>query len=109
MSKVNWNGAALAQRVRKATIEAVDETTEAAAQSARSSHWWRARRGRRGLAGEIKTEAATVEDGKVVGAFGSTQRRGFHGLFHERRSPFLRPAADREFPGVSERIRKRLD
>jgi hypothetical protein len=98
----------LADIVRRAAIDAVNETVDAAAQDAQSHHGWDARRGRRGLQGQVKVEPARVENGVIKARFGSTQVRGFYGLILERRHPWLRPAADRHFPDLSKRIADKL-
>lgn len=102
-----WRGDKIVAKVEQAAREAIDETTAAAADAAQGSHWWQSRSGQ--LEDEIVNEPAKVKDGKITGRFGSTQRRGFYGLFHERKQPFLRPAADREFPKLAERIAKKVD
>lgn len=103
---VRWNGDDVVDKVAKAAAEAVDETTAAAAAAAKSSHWWRSRSGT--LERQTVTEPATVDRDDVVGKFGTTERLGFYGLILERRRPFLRPAADREFPKLAERIERKV-
>jgi len=105
-ARVTWRGPAILRAVQAATSAAIDETTEAAAQAAKASHSWANRSGQ--LEGEIENESAMRVGQETVGKFGSTQRRGFYGLFHERRSPFLRPAADLIFPRLASRIKRRL-
>ena len=111
-AKVDWRGDTLLRRIRVAATEGVNETLEAAATDARSSHEWRNRTGQ--LEEEIVTEDAHDTDANPTGSFGTTRRRGFYGLFHEEGTehefarPFLRPAADRQFPSLAQRIRRRL-
>lgn len=102
---VRWNGPLIAERIQAAAKLAIDETTREAAADARQSHWWQ-NRGEQ-LEEEIVAEAATVRGPVVSGKFGTTERRGFYGYFLERRTPFLRPAADRVFPRVAGRLRER--
>ncbi|MGH3029272.1 MAG: hypothetical protein ACRDNE_00620 [Gaiellaceae bacterium] len=107
MTVVRWQGDEIIDKVEGATPEAIDETTQAAAEAAQQSHWWTSRSGQ--LESEIRSEPAQVEGSIVIGKFGTTMHRGFYGLFLERRTPFLRPGADQEFPKLAERIRDRLD
>ena len=101
-----WRGDAILTRVLEAARKAVDDTTEAAARDAAGNHWWSGRSGQ--LEGEIGSKPAERNGDVVDGSFGATKTRGFYGLFLERRTPFLRPAADREFPRLAGRIRARL-
>jgi hypothetical protein len=108
---VDWRGDALIRRVRAAAAAGVNETLDAAAADARLTHEWVSRTGQ--LEEEIVTEHARAGR-NPHGAFGTTRRRGFYGLFHEEGTvrefarPFLRPAADRNFPTLARRIRRRL-
>lgn len=104
--KLDWRGRQVSARVRAAASQAVTETVQAAANDARSSHWWGSRSGQ--LASEIVAEPAIPVGPVIRGRFGSTQHRGFYGLILEYRNPFLRPAADRNFPDLARRIRWRL-
>lgn len=106
MEVVRWYGEQVSKAVKDATIAAIDELTAEAAEEAKESHWWRNRSDH--LEGEIKSEPAKLVDGKPQGRFGTTMKRGFYGLFLERQTPFLRPAADAVFPKLTERIRARL-
>lgn len=104
---VDWRGPQVRARVLAATKAAIDECTESAARDAAGNHWWRNRSG--DLQGNIVSEPAKIENGRLVGRFGTSLRReGFYGLFLERKTPFLRPAADREFPALARRVRVRL-
>lgn len=107
MSIVKWNGAKIIANIVNATKEAIDETTAAAAEEARSSHGYETRTGI--LEEETISEPAQVEGHRITGRFGSTQRRGFYGLFKEYEEPFLRPAADKEFPKLAGRISEKTD
>ncbi|MEQ8834275.1 MAG: hypothetical protein RIB67_07495 [Miltoncostaeaceae bacterium] len=106
---VDWRGRELVARLTSAALAAATETVRAAAEDARSSHWWRSRSGR--LQSNITAEPARIVKGSpgVISArFGTTQRQGFYGLFLERRTPFMRPAADRHFPQFAAKVRARL-
>ena len=110
--RLEWNGAELLTRVTEAARVSIDETLREADADASSSHFWVNRTGN--LQGQIVTEAAKVEGFRVSGRFGTTERRGFYGLFHEEgtmrehATPFLRPAGDRTFPTLAAKIRARL-
>jgi hypothetical protein len=111
-ARVTWNGDALLKRVRAAAVASVNETVDVARDDARASHEWVNRKGQ--LEEEIVSEHATVDEPNPTASFGTTRRRGFYGLFHEEGTvheherPFLRPAADRAFPTLAGRIRRRL-
>jgi hypothetical protein len=105
-ARVTWRGKAITAAVVAASKAAIDETTEQAAEAARASHGWSNRTGQ--LEGEVVSEPAQRVGGETVGKFGSTMRRGFYGLFLERRTPFLRPAADQTFRTLAGRIKRRL-
>lgn len=102
---MKWNGDEIVAKIDKAAHEAIDETTAAAAEAAKSSHGYMTQSGQ--LEEETISEPAEAKGDRVTGSFGTTQRRGFYGLFKERKQPFLRPAADREFPKLAERIREK--
>lgn len=105
-TRLEWRGKQVAARVRAATEQAVTDTVQAAANDARATHWWGNRRGQ--LAGEVVAEPARTIGSRTTGRFGSTRTRGFYGLILEYRTPWLRPAADRNFPDLAGRIRWRL-
>lgn len=105
--RLEWRGQDVLRKLERATTAAIDDVTGRAAQDARSNHWWKSRTRR--LAGEVENEPAKrVGRLKVRGRFGTTKTRGFYGLFHERRTPFLRPAADRHFPRLAREIKRRM-
>jgi len=106
-----WNGPAVLARVAEAARVSIDETLQAADADASASHWWQNRTGN--LESDIVTEDAKIVGPIVSGRFGTTHggkgvRSGFYGLFLEYRTPFLRPAADRNFPKLAAKIRARL-
>ncbi len=111
-ASLTWRGDELVARVRNAARAAVDETVDEAAADARASHVWLNRTMQ--LEDEIVAEHADPADLNPTARFGSTRRRGFYGLFHEEGTvnefsrPFLRPAADRHFHALAEKIRRRL-
>lgn len=104
-AKLDWNGDRFRERVRIAAEAAVNETVDDAADDARTSHWWRNRTGQ--LESELVVEHTHGAESPTA-KFGTTRRRGFYGLFLEYKTPFLRPAADRHFSTLAEKIRRRL-
>lgn len=106
-SAVVWLGERIEARMAAAAKVAIDEVTKAAAEDAAANHWWANRSG--DLAANTFAAPAVIEGPRVVGKFGSSMRReGFYGLFLERRTPWLRPAADRHFRKLPARIRAGL-
>jgi hypothetical protein len=117
MSFVRWLGDDVLNTVIEATREAIDETTEAAAEAANqaqldlpphtaSGHPWHGVTPRQ--IESVVSEPAEVRGSEAVGRFGDTAGRGDYGLFLERLQPYMRPAADVEFPELSKRIGERL-
>lgn len=115
-ARLDWRGEELVAKVAKATRGAIDETLDEADADASNSHWWLNRSGNLEL--NIVTERAQILVSRgytrVRGSFGYTtmkrgKRTGWYGLFHEYRLPTLRPAADRTFPTLAARIRRRLE
>lgn len=111
-ARLEWNGDKIIERVAEAARLAIDDTTEAADVDASASHWWKNRTGNLEL--NIVTQNARIVGSRVIGAFGYTtmkrgKRTGWYGLFHEYKQPTLRPAADRVFPTLAARIRRRLE
>jgi len=118
-ARLDWRGDELLARVRRAVEVSVDETLDAARDDAIDTHPWqvdpRFRRFRNikrpinpHLEGQIHSEHVTPGDPVPTGRFGYTRRRGFYGLFLEFKFPTIRPAGDRVFPTLAERIRRRL-
>lgn len=120
-ARLDWRGKQLVEEVRAAARIAVNETVDAARDDAKETHdpeWvnrptrWSKLGGQ--LESEIGSEHAHPGDRNPTGRFGFARRRGFYGLFHEVgtvhefEKPVLRPTADRVFPTLSERIRRRL-
>lgn len=106
-TRVEWLGNWVEAKVVAATKAAIDETTNAAAEDAKEHHWYANRTG--SLEKNTFAAPAVIEGPRIVGKFGSSMRReGFYGLFLERRTPWLRPAADRHFHELPVRIRAGL-
>lgn len=108
----DWDGDKIASRMERAVRAAVNETVDAARDDARASHTWVNRTGQ--LEDELISVHAAPDERNPTASFGTTKGRGFYGYFHERGTvneiarPFLRPAADRAFPGLKLRIARRF-
>jgi hypothetical protein len=102
---VHWLGSLIGEEAIAACVAAIDETTKAAAEDARKTHWWGNRSG--SLERNTFNEPAVLTpEGTVRGRFGSSMRmEGFYGLFLERKTPWLRPAADRHFKNLKHALR----
>lgn len=110
-------------RVKNAARESVNEVVDAARDDAEATHSWKddpelrtLKSGRR-VDTHLERQIVSVHadsDDNPTGSFGTTKRAGFYGLFHELGTvheferPFLRPAADRQFPRLAEVIREKL-
>lgn len=113
---VNWKGDELVARMEKAAIAAIDETTVAAAKRAEGTVMnlpEHSAAGHRWYASTSRTESAVAAEparkllgGNVGGRFGATKARGGYALMLEQMHPYLRPAADAEFPKLAERIKE---
>ena len=122
-SRINWKGDALKRKAEKAAMLGIDATMSAAIIHAKGSHG--------GGGGRFQTRTGELERGTrivkharrsrggVVGRWGVIDvvyaRRielGFQGKDSAGRVvdapalPFLRPAAEAEYPGLSRRIRR---
>jgi hypothetical protein len=97
VTRVEWLGDLLAEEAIVKCKEAIDHCTKAAAEDAAANHWWSERTGDLS-ANTIAEPAKVTKEGTISGRFGSSMRaQGFYGLFLERKTPWLRPAADRHF------------
>lgn len=108
MSGLVWNGDAIARRAQRASAEAIDETTEGAAEIAKQLVHVRTRL----LQSRIDTIPAEVQGEQVVGAFGVPDDPGYalDQEFEEepRGRAYMRPAADQEFPKLASRVARRF-
>lgn len=116
MMSVKWEGDKVASKVERAQIEGINATMAAAAIHARRNHPWR------NVTGILERSIGIAEHAKyrtsgAVGLWGSQDVR--YALIHElggqagpgRRvtipaRPYLRPAADAQYPGLARRIKK---
>lgn len=107
--KLDWRGDALKARMRQAAADGIDETTAACVLLAQE----RAPRDTGFMANTIESEPAAPEGSAIIGRFGNWTAD--YSLWVEvgtRRMaarPFLRPAADAEFPNLPDRIRANFE
>ncbi len=108
---VRWNGKKVLAKVRKAQIVGINQTMAAAERHAIANHTWKNRTGI--LEGSIGIATFARPKGRgVAGEWGSQDV--VYALVHELGSakqniparPYLRPAADAEYPGLTRRIRR---
>lgn len=126
-ARLDWRGKQLAENMRAAARVAVDETVDAARDDSKTTHdpMWVNRPTKFSKEGgqleeEIISRHASPASQKPfgpnpTGAFGFARKRGFYGLFHEKgtvhefEKPVIRPTADRVFPTLLGRIRRRYE
>lgn len=115
-ARLEWHGEELVAKLAKAARGAIDETLDEADADASNTHWWLNRTGNLEL--NIVVERAKIRVSRgyttVRGGFGYTtmkrgKRTGWYGLFHEYKNPTIRLSADRTFPTLAARIRRRLE
>lgn len=105
-SKLDWRGDKIKEIVAEASRLGVDETTAAAVTPAKEKVRVRTRL----LQGSIQFRPAERRGNRIVGSFGSYDVN--YALWQEigtsrmSAQPYLRPAADQEFPKLSERIKR---
>lgn len=107
-----------AEKVVKATIEAIDETVQTCAERATGSElqlpahiaggwpWWNYTSR---IESSVTWQQARVRGNIISGQFGGTRKIGDYALMLERMDPYLRPVADQEFRLLAERVRERLE
>jgi HK97 gp10 family phage protein len=110
MARTTWNAGAVEDHIRDAVRRAIDETTAACVARAKSNHPWKNRTGT--LEGSIQMRPAQAGPEGIRGEWGSYNVR--YALFQEigtsrmRARPYLRPAAQIEYPRLPDRIRRNL-
>ena len=104
---VDWKGDAVKRAVEKACKLAIDETTASCIEPAKD----RVRVKTRILQGSIQFRPATVEKNRIVGYWGSFDVN--YALWqeiitftHAGHQPYLRPAAEIEYPKLAARVRE---
>lgn len=106
--KLQWNGAKVAQAVKVATRNAMDETMVACVSTARSL----VRVDTGALRSDISFKSAVIRGFMVEASFGAPTVP--YAIFQEigtvkmTAQPFLRPAADTEYPKLADRVARRL-
>lgn len=106
MALIKWNGDAVARRVEAAALKGVDETMAACVRHAKSNHPWRNRTGT--LEGSLQMRPAESIAGRIVGLWGSFDVA--YAIYLEMMGyAYLRPAAQAEYPKLSERITSHYD
>ena len=106
---LDWKGAQVSEKLRKAQIEGVNATMAECVIDAKNSHEWLNRTGT--LEGSIDiAQHAREEPGAVVGEWGSQDVH--YAIYHEVGTafmparPYLRPAADRNYPNLERNIKR---
>lgn len=125
-SRINWTGDALKRKAEKASMLGIDATMSAAIMHARSNHGAGAHGGQRFVTHTSELERHTKVDKHarrtrrgVVGTwgviglvYGRRIELGFQGkdargaIVNAPAFPFLRPAAEAEYPKLGGRIRR---
>lgn len=102
--RLTWLGDELKKQTVKASKRAIDRTTEAAAEHARTHHpGWKSVTGT--AEGSIGTNAARLLTGKIRGSVTGGEGDAFHLLILEvKNGAALRTAADLHFPAVKQRL-----
>lgn len=105
---LKWRGAEVAARAEAAAKLAIDKTMARCVDEAKTDHPWENRTGT--LEGSLRIVDAAAEDGaRVVGRWGSADVNYAiyleTGTVHMEPKPYLRPAADRQYPYLRLRIR----
>lgn len=116
--ELDWNGDAIARKIAAASLTGIDATMADAVNHAKRNHKWindtgslegsikiaeyakRVGRGARGLWGSVDIVYALIHE------LGGTTGRGGATTIPAR--PYLRPAADAQYPGLAGNIRKAL-
>jgi hypothetical protein len=109
MSIVQWNEDAIVARALEAARGGIDETTGAAVPVARGE----ANVDTGYMRDHIDHRPATIQGDTVTGSFGVYDDDPEYAAAQEYQLPprgkaFIRPAADREFPQLAERVAKRF-
>lgn len=108
-SKLTWHGDAIKQRLQEAQRLAIDETTASCVGPAKD----RVRVKTRILQGSIQFRPATREGSRTVGRWGSFDVnyalwQEITTFAHAGHQPYLRPAAEEEYPKLAARVKARF-
>jgi HK97 gp10 family phage protein len=106
-SSLNWRGPEISAKVKAASKVGVDATTAACVTHAKSNHPWKNETGT--LEGSLQMRPAEESGESVRGEWGSFDV--LYAIFqelgtvHMAANPYLRPAADAEYPNLAGRIK----
>ena len=106
---VKWNGDKVLSRMTRAEVKGINVTMGAAAEHAKKNHPWKSRTFELEASIGISTFARAKGRG-VSGIWGSSDIA--YALIHElggkhiKARPYLRPAADAQYPALAGNIRK---
>ncbi len=109
---LEWKGDELISRFRRAQAEGIEATMAAAVVHAKNNHKWINRSGELERSIGIKDHAVVTRTG-ARGLWGSLEI--VYALIHElggqfiKARPYLRPAADVQYPGLARRIKVALE
>lgn len=109
---LDWKGDKVTDKVTKAQIEGVNATMAECIIDAKNSHEWKNRTGTLEGSIDVAQHARAEVGGVVVGEWGSLDVE--YAIYHELGTatiparPYLRPAADRNYPNLARNIRRAL-
>lgn len=106
MARINWRGRQVADRVKGSAARAIDATTALCVAGAKSEHRWQNRTGT--LEGGIQMRPAVTVGPTVVGRWGVFDVNYAIYLETDPKYRWLRPQADRYYPGLAALIRRNM-
>lgn len=106
MARLSWKGKEVVANVKRAAARSIDQTTALCVNGAKSDHRWQNRSGT--LEGSIQMRPAVIKGSSVVGIWGSADVAYAVYLETDPQWIFLRPQADRHYPGLAALIRANL-
>lgn len=105
---VDWRGDEIQKKILDQAKQAIDQTTAAAVRYAKSNHPWKNVTST--LEGSIMMKPSVYRGGLLIGEWGSFDVR--YAIFLELGTskmpayPYLRPAADAEYPNLAKRLQE---
>lgn len=106
MARLNWRGKEVVAKVKTAAARGIDQTTALCVNGAKSEHQWVNRTGT--LEGSTQMRPAVIKGASVIGRWGSFSVNYAIFLETDPRFIFLRPQADRHYPGLAALIRANM-
>lgn len=108
-SYFTWLGKDIQKRVEKASMRAIDRTTEATAEHARNHHsGWKSITGT--AEGSIGTNPARVQKKRIIGNVTGGAGEAYYLMILEvKNGSALRTAADTNFPALGKRLEEEYD